>query len=141
MNLVLADDIAHVPADIYVMTHTTNPLLRKETICRAITLYRDGRDRRVADSVFTVNRVQSRFYRANGTAVNHDPQRLIRTQDLEPWFEENSNLYVFSAESFAATNARIGQHPIMLEMEKTESVDIDDQQSWDLAEALAMYRS
>lgn len=141
MNLVLADDIAHVPADIYVMTHTTNPLLRKETICRAIALYLDGRDRRIADSVFTVNRVQSRFYRANGTAVNHDPQRLIRTQDLEPWFEENSNLYVFSAESFAATNARIGQHPIMLEMDKTESVDIDDQQSWDLAEALAMYRS
>ena len=94
-----------------------------------------------ADFVFTVNKVQARFYRANGSAVNHDPNNLIRTQDLEPWFEENSNLYVFSAESFAATNARIGKRPLMLEMDKTESIDIDDAQSWDLAEAVAMYRS
>jgi CMP-N-acetylneuraminic acid synthetase len=91
--------------------------------------------------VFTVNKFQARFYRADGSAVNHDPNNLVRTQDLEPWFEENSNLYIFSAESFAATNARIGKRPLMLEIDKTESVDIDDQQSWDLAEAVAMYGS
>ena len=32
MNRILADDLAHVPADIYVMTHTTNPLLSGATI-------------------------------------------------------------------------------------------------------------
>lgn len=140
MNLVLADDIANVSADIYIMTHTTNPLLRAETIRSAIALYQEGKSRGTADSLFTVNKVQARFYRADGSAMNHDPNNLVRTQDLEPWFEENSNLYIFSTESFAATNARIGKRPLMLEIDKTESVDIDDQQSWDLAEAVAMYR-
>ena len=32
MNLVIADDIANVPADIYLMTHTTNPLLSAASI-------------------------------------------------------------------------------------------------------------
>ena len=91
------------------------------------------------DSVFTVNKFQTRFYRADGSAINHDPDNLIRTQDLEPWFEENSNLYVFSAASFARTNARIGKHPHMFEMGRSESVDIDDQESWYMAEAMSKY--
>jgi CMP-N-acetylneuraminic acid synthetase len=139
MNLVLADDIANVPAQTYLMTHTTNPLLSSATIGAALARYREGRAQGKADSLFTVNKFQTRFYRTDGSAVNHDPANLIRTQDLEPWFEENSNLYIFSRESFAATNARIGKRPLMFEMRRTESVDIDDQESWDMAEALARH--
>ena len=36
MNLILADDIAATPADLYLMTHATNPLLSAETIRRAL---------------------------------------------------------------------------------------------------------
>jgi CMP-N-acetylneuraminic acid synthetase len=46
-----------------------------------------------ADSLFTVDKIQTRFYREDGSPVNHDPNNLVRTQDLEPWYEENSNLY------------------------------------------------
>ena len=139
MNRVLADDIANVPADIYLMTHTTNPLLRSTSIGNALRSFVDASAKGKADSLFTVNRWQTRFYCENGSAVNHDPDNLIRTQDLEPWFEENSNLYVFTAGSFAKTQARIGQQPIMFETPKLESVDIDDQVDWTLAEALAQY--
>lgn len=139
MNLVLADDVANVPADIYVMTHTTNPLLSVESVKGAIDLYEQSLAAGTGDSVFTVNKFQTRFYRADGSAINHDPNNLIRTQDLEPWFEENSNLYVFSKSSFASTNARIGKHPKMYEMGRTESVDIDDQESWYMAEAMCKY--
>ncbi|WP_374140162.1 cytidylyltransferase domain-containing protein [Sphingomonas sp.] len=139
MNLVLADDVAHVPAAIYCMTHTTNPLLSPATISGAIARYKAALADGSGDSVFTVQKVQTRFYRADASAVNHDPDNLIRTQDLEPWFEENSNLYVFSAASFATTAARIGKHPVLLEMTRTEGLDIDDQESWELAEAMALY--
>jgi CMP-N-acetylneuraminic acid synthetase len=139
MNLILADDIANVAADIYVMTHTTNPLLTASTVQDALTLYTKGKDAGGVDSVFSVNKFQSRFYRADGSAINHDPNNLLRTQDLERWYEENSNLYIFSGDSFASTNARIGKQPLMFEMRKTESIDIDDQDSWDLAEAMSMY--
>lgn len=137
MNRILEDDLNAVPADIYVMTHTTNPLLTTGTISHALRTFRERRARGEADSLFTVNRFQSRFYRPDGRPINHDPANLIRTQDLEPWFEENSNLYVFTRESFHRTGARIGQHPVMFETPRRESVDIDDQESWDIAERLA----
>jgi len=139
MNLVIADDIANVPADVYLMTHTTNPLLSAATIQKALQQFLDARENGSADSLFTVNRFQTRFYRQDGTAINHDPNNLIRTQDLEPWYEENSNLYIFTAESFAATGARIGKKPILFETPRLESIDIDDQIDWDLAESVAQF--
>ncbi|MDU8913290.1 acylneuraminate cytidylyltransferase family protein [Aestuariicoccus sp. MJ-SS9] len=138
MNLVIADDLAAIEADRYVMTHATNPLISAKTISSALQAYdtclRDGS----ADSLFTVNRVQTRFYREDGSAVNHDPDNLLRTQDLEPWFEENSNLYIFDRSSFTATGARIGKAPCLFESPKLESLDIDNAEDWVLAEALAM---
>lgn len=140
MNLILADDIAAVEADTYLMTHTTNPMLSPATIASALARYQAGVTAGEADSLFTVNRIQTRFYRADASAVNHDPDNLIQTQDLEPWFEENSNLYIFSRASFAATNARIGRKPLLHEMSKLEALDIDTPEDWDLAEAVAGMR-
>jgi CMP-N-acetylneuraminic acid synthetase len=137
MNLILADDIASESADIYLMTHTTNPLLSANTIKKAINSFLMESEAGKADSLFTVNRFQTRFYRGDSSPVNHDPDNLIPTQDLEPWFEENSNLYLFTADSFRKTNARIGRSPILFESPKIESVDIDEEEDWAIAESLA----
>jgi CMP-N-acetylneuraminic acid synthetase len=139
MNLVLADDVLNVPADIYLMTHTTNPLLSAETIRKAIAVFMDAIKAEKADSLFTVDKVQSRFYRADCSAVNHDPENLIPTQNLEPWFHENSNLYVFTSLSFAQTRARIGIQSIMHESQKFESIDIDTPADWAFAEIAAQF--
>ena len=137
MNLILKDDIENVSAETYLMTHTTNPLLKSTTLQKAMARYQENLVNQTHDSLFSVNRYQTRFYRKDATPINHDPQNLIRTQDLEPWFEENSNFYIFSSASFAATNARIGKNPALFEMNKLESVDIDDADSWSLALAIA----
>ena len=139
MNLVLADDVANVDADIYLMTHTTNPFIAADTVREALGAFREAQFEGSADSLFTVNKVQTRFYRANCTPVNHDPGNLIRTQDLEPWFEENSNLYLFTQDSFRGTNARIGRQPMMFESEKFESIDIDTPSDWEFAVVAAEY--
>ena len=86
-----------------------------------------------------MNRIQTRFYREDGSPVNHDPDNLIRTQDLEPWFEENSNIYIFNRKSFASTDARIGSRPVMFTTPPLESIDIDNAEQWVLAEAVALY--
>ncbi len=139
MNLVLADDVANVDADIYLMTHTTNPLLKADTVRGALDAFRQAQAEGRTDSLFTVDKVQTRFYRADCTPVNHDPDNLIRTQDLEPWFEENSNLYIFTRDSFAKTNARIGKQPMMYESTKFESIDIDTPVDWDFAVVAARH--
>lgn len=139
MNLVLADDVANVAADVYLMTHTTNPLMSADTVRSALKSFIAASAQGTADSLFTVDKVQTRFYRSDCSAVNHDPDNLIRTQDLEPWFEENSNLYVFTRDSFAKTKARIGKQPMMYEGPQFESIDIDEPQDWDFAVVAARF--
>lgn len=136
MNKVLADDIAAIESDMYIMTHTTNPLLSGSTVRKSIETFRSARPEK--DSLFTVNRHQTRFYKEDATPVNHDPDNLIPTQDLEPWYEENSNLYLFTRDSFAKTNARIGEAPLLFETPPLESADIDDKTNWHMAEVLAL---
>jgi CMP-N-acetylneuraminic acid synthetase len=139
MNLVIRDDIENTNADIYLMTHTTNPLMQTSTIRKALEKFIDLKSAGVADSLFTVNKIQSRFYREDMSPVNHDPNRLIPTQDLEPWYEENSNLYIFDKDSFMKSNARIGISPRMIETKRFESVDIDTSEDWDMAVIAAEY--
>ncbi len=138
MNLILEDDISEISADCYLMTHTTNPLLSSDTIAAALESYRSAIQEGRGDRLFTVNKHQTRFYRADGSPVNHNPKNLIPTQDLEAWYEENSNLYLFSADSFASTGNRIGRKPILFETPRMESSDIDDLTEWRLAEVLAL---
>ena len=140
MNKILADDIAHVDADIYLMTHNTNPLLRAETIIAALNQYKKALKHRDADSLFTVTKVQTRFYDADGQPYNHDPKNLIPTQDLPTLFEENSNLYLFTKDSFKKSGARIGTKPLLFETPLLESFDIDTPAEWTIAEAVALYQ-
>ena len=139
MNLVIEDDVQNIDADIYLMTHTTNPLMTSKTIARALKSFQEQKNIGNADSLFTVDKVQSRFYWKDCSAVNHDPNNLIRTQDLEPWFEENSNLYIFTNQAFALTNARIGAKPMMFETPKFESIDIDTPADWDFGIVVSEY--
>lgn len=139
MNKIIADDLENTDADIYLMTHTTNPLLSVETIKACVQQFVEQQEKDECDSLFTVDKIQTRFYRADASAVNHDPENLVRTQDLEPWFEENSNLYVFTKDSFAKTNARVGVKAVMHVNPKLESIDIDEPEDWDMAIVAGRY--
>ena len=111
MNLVLEDDVAAVPAAYYVMTHATNPLLGAANVSRAIAEVSGGTRQRGDRLVVFGQPVSVAVLRPDARPLNHDPDNLVRTQDLEPWFEENSNLYLFTADSFRATRATIGRRP------------------------------
>ena len=137
MNRIIAHDLSLSDGDICLQTHATNPLLRERTITRALRTFTRSEEH---DSLFTVNRIQSRLYFADGRCVNHDPKQLIRTQDLDPVYEENSCLYAFTKESFdSAGGKRIGLRPLMFETDRVESIDIDDEFTFGLAELLARY--
>ena len=139
MNLVIEDDVRNVDADIYLMTHATSPLIEANTVQRALKEFQDKSNHNEVDSLFTVDKIQTRFYRKDCSAVNHDPDNLLPTQNLEPWFEENSNLYIFTKEAFAKTNARIGAKPMMFESNKYDSIYIDTPDDWDFAVAAYNY--
>lgn len=134
MNTIIRYDMDMIGAEYYIQTHATNPLLRVETLNEGCRRFLDKKN--VYDSLFSVNRLQIRLYDGDVKAVNHNPEELIRTQDLPPLYEENSNLYIFSRTSFLSNGARIGKKPQMLEMDRLESVDIDEETDFMLAEQI-----
>jgi CMP-N-acetylneuraminic acid synthetase len=114
-------------------THCTNPLLSAATIDSAVNAYFESEDR---TSLFTVTRIQARLYDADSKALNHNPEELLPTQDLDPVFLENSNLYMFERSAFFEEDARITSKAMMWEMDPYEAVDIDEEHDFRMAEAL-----
>lgn len=135
MNVIIAYDLSQVEGEHFLQTHSTNPLLTTATIDKAIESYFKSLE--TYDSLFSVTCHQARLYWQDGQPINHNPRELLRTQDLHPVYEENSNLYIFSRTSFSQSgNRRIGLKPQMFEMDKLEAVDIDQELDFRLAEAL-----
>jgi len=134
MNDVLRHDVRQVKADFYIQTHSTNPLLRSETISRAIQHFLDNWP--TNDSLFSVTRLQVRLWNKLNRAINHDPSVLLRTQDLPPVYEENSCLYIFTRKTLESTNNRIGHRPLMFEIERMEAWDIDEELDFSISEFL-----
>jgi CMP-N-acetylneuraminic acid synthetase len=134
MNEILLYDISEAPADLYLQTHSTNPLLQSSTISKAIHAMIAATP--TNDSLFSVTRLQTRLYNANGVAINHDPNVLLQTQDLPPVFEENSCIYLFTAESLQKNKTRIGANPILFETDPEESWDIDEESDFRVVESL-----
>ena len=134
MNKIIDHDISLFPADLYLQTHSTNPLLKEETITAAIEKFTENESKK--DSLFSVTRFQTRFYQENGEALNHNPEVLIKTQDLPVLYEENSCIYIFTKEAFEKNKRRIGDNPILFEIKQLEAVDIDVEEEFILAEKL-----
>ena len=135
MNKIIEYDLNNSDSDIYIQTHSTSPLLAIKSLDAAIEkMISKATD---FDSIFSVTKIQTRFYDKNGNPFNHDPKELLRTQDLEPLFEENSGFYIFTKESFKnADNKRIGLRPLMFEIDKIEAIDIDEPSDFIIAETL-----
>ncbi len=138
MNEILLHDVQAIPAEVYLQTHSTNPLLRAESISAAVTAFRLDRQH---DSLFGVSRLQTRLWAADGSPVNHDPGLLLRTQDLPPIYEENSCLYVFRRDTFLERRNRMGRNPRLWEIDRLEAWDIDDEVDLQVAECLMARRS
>lgn len=125
MNEILMYDISQTDADLYLQTHSTNPLLRSETISKAIAALLNNYP--AYDSLFSVTRLQTRLWDQLGRAINHNPSVLLQTQDLPPVYEENSCIYIFSKETLLSRRNRLGQRPFMFEIDADEAWDIDEE--------------
>lgn len=134
MNDVLLYDVTQVEADFYLQTHSTNPLLKSETIARAIEEFL--KQYPTYDSLFSVTQVQTRLWNGLAQPINHNPDILLRTQDLPPIYEENSNLYIFTRETLERRRNRIGRRPLMFEVDRMEAWDIDEELDFRIAEFL-----
>ncbi len=138
MNEILAYDMAQLEADFYLQTHSTNPLLKAETISGAIRKFTSQYP--AFDSMFSVTRLQTRLWDSLTRAINHNPAILLQTQDLPPVYEENSCFYLFTRQNLLARRNRLGERPLMYEIPRLEAVDIDEEPDFIIADMLMRQR-
>jgi CMP-N-acetylneuraminic acid synthetase len=134
MNEVLVYDTSQVEADFYLQTHSTNPLLRPESINGATKKFLDNYP--ACDSLFSVTRIQTRLWDQLGRAINHNPSILLQTQDLPPVFEENSCMYIFTRQNLLTRRNRLGERPMMYEISAAEAWDIDEEMDFAVVDTL-----
>ncbi len=138
MNEVLLYDTSQVQADFYLQTHSTNPLLSQSTISDAIKTLLENYP--TFDSLFSVTRLNTRLWDSLGRAINHNPDILLRTQDLPPIYEENSCLYIFNRQTLVNKRNRLGDRPMMYEIDSSEAWDIDDEIDFLIVDFLMKHR-
>jgi CMP-N-acetylneuraminic acid synthetase len=134
MNDVLMNTINQVPADYYLQTHSTNPILSAKTVAEAVNKFFEIQP--MYDSLFSVTRKNVRYWDVLARPINHNPNILLRTQDLPPIFEENSCLYLFTKAILERKHNRIGDRPFLFEMAEAEAQDIDVELNFIMAELL-----
>lgn len=134
MNDILLYDTEQIQSEFYLQTHSTNPLLKAETVSRAIQAFLLAYPK--YDSLFSVTRLQTRLYFQDGRAINHNPRELIQTQDLPPVYEENSCLYLFTRDNLIQWHHRIGETPLMFEIPADEAWDIDEELDFEICDFL-----
>ena len=133
-NEIIKFDLEKLDYEFYLQTHSTNPLLKIETIDKSIETFFNNIGN--YDSLFSVNSFKKRFYTYNGKAINHDIEKLLPTQKIQPILMENSCIYIFSKKSFFMNENRIGKTPFLFETDINESVDIDYEEDFKLAEKM-----
>lgn len=126
-------EVNRLESDVFMQTYCTNPLLTAGTISSAIQEFVMSEEH---DSLLPVIKHQKWFYDAEFQPINHDPHELDRTQDLTPVYEDNSALYMYTEETIKTTGHRIGENPLVFEIDEIEATDIDVYADFKLAECL-----
>jgi len=123
-----------VKADIYVLTHVTQPF----TLARSIEIALRKVISEGYDSAFSVVELQDYCW-YQGKPLNYSMDNLVTTQNLEPVYMETGAFFIFKREVFESTGRRIGNNPYMHIVNQFEQIDIDTAEDFALAEAVASY--
>ena len=125
-----------VDADIYVLTHVTQPFTKSSSIANALEKVVSGE----YDSAFSAVVLQDYMW-MNGKPLNYDMKNIVRTQDLDPIYMETGAFFIFRKDVFTELGQRIGNNPYIYEINQFEAVDIDTAEDFEFAKAVAAYLS
>ncbi len=126
--------IKDVDADVYVLTHVTQPFTKAESIEKALNkvLYEGY------DSAFSCTCIQDYCWYQN-KPLNYDRKDIVTTQNLEPVYMETGAFFIFRKEVFTKYHQRIGMNPYRYVISPLEAVDIDTAEDFELAKVVAEY--
>ena len=135
MTEVLLHFAKDVPADVYVLTHTTAPFISKESLEEGLQKVISGKN----DSAFSAKRVQE-FLWSDGKPFNYALDNIPRTQDLPLLYAETCGFYIYRSDIITNLHRRIGFKPYIVEVGEIESIDIDEAEDFEIADAVYNFK-
>lgn len=126
--------IQDVDADIYILTHVTQPFTKPESLEKAVDMVVSG----AYDSAFSAVEIKDYCW-YKGKPLNYDMKDIATTQNLEPIYMETGAFFIFTKEMYKRLHQRIGEKPYMHIVDSFEAVDVDTLDDFHMAEAVAMY--
>ena len=139
-SLIRAQDtysafIGEVDADIYLAALTTAPFLSSASIDHGVEQVLSG----AYDSAFSAQKLQT-FAWYKGEPLNYSPERIPRTQDMEPVYIETSGFFAFKRELWTTHQRRIGFRPYLQLVDQVEAIDIDTKEDYEFAQRVMIAR-
>ena len=123
-------------------THVTSPFTGEDIYTRAINDYFSFIKTGKFDSLMSVTPLRVHVWDRKGEPVNYKRAeiRWPRSQQVDPLFEVNSAIFINSRGNYIRLEDRIGLNPYLFEMDQTESLDIDYEDDFLLAESIYRFR-
>jgi len=126
---LIQDFCNKVDSDLYLLAHATTPFTTCKTIERAI----DKVISEKFDSALTVERINT-FAWYDYKTLNYNINSVPKTQNLQPVIIETSGFYLFSKSLALNDSRRIGYNPYFCVVECPETIDIDYNWQFHMAE-------
>lgn len=117
--------------DIIVYTNVTNPLLKDETIEKAIDTYLMRSED--FDSLNSAHLIKE-FMFENGKPINYDLSRQPRSQDLPDIYALNFAINIIERSKMIECKNVVGAHPLIWGIDEVEATDIDNPIDFEFAE-------
>lgn len=114
-----------------LLTHVTNPLVEAATYSSAIDLYLA--QLHCHDSLTTVAKIQEFLY-LDGKAMNYDPGKKPRSQDLPAIVRLTHAISILPRDLMVARRDSMGVSPYLMELSQGQSIDIDTPLDFQIAE-------
>lgn len=143
-STVIENFIDYIPsivdAEHIFWVHATAPFANVEVLNSALDCYESEVLRKKSfDSLLSVSKIQQFLWsKKENRCINFDRSlvKWPRTQDLSPLYEINHAFYINSRENYLKLHDRIGESPLLFELDRIHSFDIDWEDDFIIAEII-----
>lgn len=129
--LIKMEALKGVKYDLVITMQATSPTLKAETVFSAIEAFRS---QKLDTMISVVNKTHLSWKEENGQIVKNYEKRL-NSQELPKNFQETGG-FLMARREIVTENTRIGEKVGVYEIPSAQSVDIDTEEDWIVAESI-----
>lgn len=125
-NMMIADFVRRIDADIVLWAHATNPFVESETYDTAVRKFIE-KEEKGFDSLMSVLAMQEHFWTPNYHPLNYNPykERHTLAKELPAYYRQTGAFFIQRHRDMKNNSYFFGRHPYLFKTTELEAVDIN----------------